>query len=179
MRAIAGDRGAVVLALIVCVSVLTTINAAIFTGARTNYALGRDFHFLRALGQWRESGSTPANALLLQGVITLILVGASALTPDGFNAMVAYTSPVFWTFFLLTGLTLFVFRFRNETAGTFKVPLYPVVPVAFVLTCAYMLYSSINYVRNPEYGPKFGLAVVAGLVIMFAGVPLYLFTKRK
>ena len=47
------------------------------------------------------------------------------------------------------------------------------------LTCAYMLYSSINYVRNPEYGPKFGLAVVAGLVIMAAGVPLYYLSKNK
>jgi APA family basic amino acid/polyamine antiporter len=179
MRAITGDRGAVLLALIVCISVLTTNNAAIFTGARTSYALGRDFHFLSALGRWRDAGSTPANALLLQGAITLVLVGASALTPDGFNAMVAYTSPVFWTFFLLTGLTLFVFRFRNESAGTFKVPLYPIVPAAFCLTCAYMLYSSINYVRNPEYGPKFGVAVLAGLVIMAAGVPLYYLAKNK
>jgi hypothetical protein len=54
-----------------------------------------------------------------------------------------------------------------------------VVPAAFVLTCAYMLYSSINYVRNPEYGPKFGMAVLAGLVIMAAGVPLYFLTKKK
>ena len=36
MRAVAGDKGALVLALVVCVSALTTMNAAIFTGARTN-----------------------------------------------------------------------------------------------------------------------------------------------
>jgi basic amino acid/polyamine antiporter, APA family len=179
MRAIAGDRGAVLLALLVCVSVLTTINAAIFTGARTSYALGRDFNFLRRLGQWREGGSTPANALLVQGAITLVLVGASALTPDGFQAMVAYTSPVFWTFFLLTGLTLFVFRMRDKDGATFRVPFYPVVPAAFVLTCAYMLYSSINYVRNPDYGPKFGMAVLAGLIVMAAGVPLYFWSKSR
>jgi len=41
------------------------------------------------LGTWRESGSTPANALVLQGVIALVLVGASSITPDGFTAMVA------------------------------------------------------------------------------------------
>jgi amino acid transporter len=179
MRALTGDKGAVLLALIVCVSVLTTINAAIFTGARTNYALGRDFHFLSGLGQWRESGSTPANALLLQGAIALLLVGASALTPDGFNAMVAYTSPVFWTFFLLTGMTLFIFRTSEEKKPLFAVPFYPIVPAAFVLTCAYMLYSSIDYVRNPEYGPKFGAAVLAGLVVMAAGVPLYYFSKNR
>src|SRR6185503_9677314 len=176
MRAIAGEKGAVLLALLVCVSVLTTMNAAIFTGARTTYALGRDFRFLAMLGNWRDSGSTPANALLLQGAITLVLVAASALTPDGFNAMVAYTSPVFWTFFLLTGLTLFVFRKREGAASAFRVPLYPVVPIAFCLACAYMLYSSINYVR---FAVQFGTPVLAGLAIMALGIPLYFVARNR
>lgn len=179
MRALAGDRAAILLALLVCVSVLTTMNAAIFTGARTNYALGRDFRLFARLGTWRERGSTPANALLIQGLITLLLVAASAATPDGFSAMVAYTSPVFWTFFLLTGLTLFIFRARGGDAPSFRVPLHPVVPAAFVLMCAYMLYSSVDYVRNPDYGPKFGFAVFAGLGVMALGIPLYFFAQRK
>jgi hypothetical protein len=54
-----------------------------------------------------------------------------------------------------------------------------VVPAAFVLMCAYMLYSSIDYVRNPDYGPKFGMAVAAGLIIMAAGVPLYWMSGRR
>ena len=47
-----------------------------------------------------EDGITrgAANALLVQGAITLALIAASSVTPDGFSAMVAYTSPVFWTF---------------------------------------------------------------------------------
>jgi len=179
MRVIAGEKGAVLLALIVCVSVLTTMNAAMFTGARTTYALGRDFALFARLGAWRDAGSTPANALLLQGAITLALVAAGAATPDGFNAMVAYTSPVFWTFFLLTGLTLFVFRKKQPGADGFRTPFYPLVPAAFCLTCVYMLYSSINYVRNPDYGPKFGMAVLAGLVVMAAGIPLYFASKRS
>ncbi len=178
MRAIAGEKAAGLLALLVCVSVVTTINAAIFTGARTTYAMGRDFRMFRLLGAWRDKGSTPANALVVQGLITLVLVGASAATPDGFNAMVAYTSPVFWTFFLLTGLTLFVFRRKGGEHPVFRVPLHPVVPAAFVLMCAYMLYSSIDYVRNPDYGPKFGFAVAAGLIVMAAGVPLYWLSRK-
>jgi amino acid transporter len=178
MRVIAGDKGAVALALIVCLSVVTTMNAAIFTGARTTYALGRDFPALRRLGAWREAGSTPANALLVQGAISLVLVAAGAATPDGFNAMVAYTAPVFWTFFLLTGLTIFVFR-REQPVAPFRVPLYPIVPIAFCAMCVYMLYSSIGYVRNPEYGPKFGAAVFAGLLVMAAGIPLYLLVRKK
>lgn len=179
MRLIAGDRGAVLVALIVCVSALTTMNAAIFTGARTNWALGRDYAMFRGLGNWRESGSTPANALLLQGAITLVLVAAGSTTPDGFGAMVAYTAPVFWTFFLLTGVTLFVFRRRRGETPAFRTPLFPLVPLAFLAMCAYMLWSSIDYIRNPVYGPKFGDMVLAGLAVMAVGIPLYFLARRK
>jgi basic amino acid/polyamine antiporter, APA family len=174
-RLVLGDKGAVLIALIVCLAALTTMNAAIFTGARTTYALGRDFAFFGKLGAWREAGSTPANALLVQGAITLVLIVASAVTPDGFSAMVAYTSPVFWTFFLLTAITLFVFRKGNPQAP-FRVPLYPVIPIAFCIACVYMLYSSINYVR---FAVEFGVAVFAGLAIMALGIPLYFIARRK
>jgi len=179
MRVIAGEKGAVVVSLVVCVSALTTMNAAIFTGARTNWALGRDFALFARLGSWREAGSTPANALLVQGAITLALIVAGSFTPDGFSAMVAYTAPVFWTFFLLTGITLFVFQARGGEAPTFRVPFSPLLALAFLGMCAYMLWSSIDYIRNPHFGPKFGAAVLVGLLVMAAGIPLYFLAGRK
>ena len=97
--------------------------------------------------------------------------------------MVAYTAPVFWTFFLLTGATLLVFRARDARAPAdapgFRVPLYPLVPAAFIGSCALMLWSSIDYIRNPVYGPKFGLMALAGMAVMAAGVPLYLFARKR
>jgi len=179
VRQVAGDPGAAVVALIVCVSALTTMNAAIFTGARTNWALGRDYGALAALGAWRAAGSTPANSLLVQGAIALALIAAGAATRDGFGAMVAYTAPVFWTFFLLTGVTLFVFRARGGEPPAFRVPLYPAVPIAFLAMCAYMLWSAIDYIRNPVYGPKFGVMVLAGIAVMALGVPLYFLVRRR
>jgi amino acid transporter len=180
MRLAVGDSGAVALSLIVCVSALTTINAAVFTGARTNFAMGRDYPLFAALGNWRESGSTPANSLVLQGAITLVLIAAVAATnKDGFDAMVAYTAPVFWTFFLLTGIVLFVFRARERIVVNFKVPLYPVVPAIFCAMCGFMLWKAVSYILNPQYGPKFGNLVLAGIIVMLAGIPLYWFAKRK
>ena len=41
-----------------------------------------------------------------------------------------------------------------------------------------MLYSAIDYVRNPDYGPKFGDMVLGGLVVMLAGIPLYFLARR-
>ena len=179
MRLVAGDKGAVVLAFIVCVSALTTINAAVFTGARTNFAMGRDYPLFARLGNWRESGSTPANALLLQGAISLVLIVAAAMTAkDGFDAMVAYTAPVFWTFFLLTGVTLFILRFTGQTQSEFKVPLYPVIPLIFCTMCGFMLWKALAYIFNPQYGPKFGNLVLAGLLVMLAGIPLYWFARK-
>ncbi|OGA77730.1 MAG: hypothetical protein A3G81_29545 [Betaproteobacteria bacterium RIFCSPLOWO2_12_FULL_65_14] len=176
MRVVVGEKAVVLLSLIVCLASLTTMNAAIFTGARTTYAMGQDFRFFARFGAWREAGSTPANALLLQGAICLLLVAASSVTPDGFTAMVAYTSPVFWTFFLLTAVTLFIFRTRTGERPAFRVPLYPVIPLAFLAACLYMLYSSINYVR---FAVEFGVPVLAGLAIMAAGIPLYFFVRGK
>jgi basic amino acid/polyamine antiporter, APA family len=179
MRAFGGDKSAMLVAIVVCVSALTTMNAAIFTGARTNWALGQDFRLFARLGNWRESGSTPANALLLQLAIMLILIWAGSTTRDGFEAMVAYGLPVFWAFLLLTGITLFVFRARGGDAPLFRAPLYPVIPLAFLAMCVFMLWSSFDYVANSPYGPKFGVLVGAGLVVMALGVPLYFLARRK
>jgi amino acid transporter len=179
MRAFAGERAATVVAIVVCVSALTTMNAAIFTGARTNWALGRDYRLFARLGDWRERGSTPANALMLQLAIMLVLIWAGSTTRDGFEAMVAYGLPVFWTFLLLTGITLFVFRARSEGSAEFRVPLYPAIPVLFLAMCGFMLWSSFDYVANSPYGPKFGMLVGAGLAVMAAGIPLYWLARRK
>ena len=181
MRLVAGDKGAVLLAFIVCISAATTIIAAVFTGARTNFAMGRDYPLFAKLGNWRESGSTPANALILQGAITLVLVvAAAAAAKDGFDAMVAYTAPVFWTFFLLTGITLFIFRYKdkNKAGSEFKTPFYPVIPLIFCTMCGFMLWKALAYIFNPAYGPKFGNLVLAGLLVMLAGIPLYRFARK-
>ena len=69
MKATLGDSGAAVLSLIVIAAALSTLNATVFTGARTNYAMGRDFRMFGALGVWRERSNTPVNALIVQGAL--------------------------------------------------------------------------------------------------------------
>ncbi len=96
-----------------------------------------------------------------------MLVVAGAFT-DQVKTMIEYTSPVFWFFFMMTGVGLFVLRARDPgTPRPFKVPLYPLTPVIFVLTCAYLLYSSLVYVKGGAWA---GVAVLAvGFVLLLVG----------
>ncbi|MFN0163561.1 MAG: APC family permease [Burkholderiales bacterium] len=166
-----GDWGSRLMSVIVMIATLTSINSTLIVGARSSYAAGRDWPALRFLGSWSAQGSTPRHALVVQAVLALALIGFGATQRDGFTTMVDYTSPVFWTFFLLTGLSVFVLRSRYpDVERPFRVPLYPVVPLLFCLACAYLLYSSLAYVKT---GALFGvgLLLVGGIVSLFLGKP--------
>jgi amino acid transporter len=141
----------------------------VFTGGRSSYAFGRDFRQFSFLGRWSAKTGTPVNGLLLQGAIALALVSLGVLTQQGFQAIVEYTAPVFWSFFLLTGISFFVLRRKDAAASRpFRVPLYPVPPILFCLMCAYLLYSSLAYT---------GRGALVGVVVLVVGVGLLLFVR--
>jgi basic amino acid/polyamine antiporter, APA family len=148
-----GATGRMVIAVLVAIAALTSINATMIVGARTNYAVGRDWPVLRKLGHWNGERGTPANAMHLQNTAAALLVLLGAWTGSGFRSMVEFTAPVFWLFFLLTGLALFLLRRREpEVDRPFRVPLYPILPVIFCVTCTYMLWSSLSYVSSQSLG---------------------------
>jgi len=171
-----GTAGALVLTCAVILAALSTANATIFTGARTNYALGQDFPLLGALGRWDARADTPRVALVVQGAIALALVVAGAFTLDGVKAMVNYVTPVFWFFMLAAALSLFVLRIRDrDRARPFRVPLYPVTPAIFVLTCGYMLHSGIDFARSTYAG----VPSLAGLAIVSLALPLLVWARLR
>lgn len=166
MRVTLGEPGVFLIGVIVVMATLTSINATIFTGARTNYALGRDFKLFAPLGKWNARTSAPVNALVVQGIVALGLIGLGALTRDGFQSMVDFTAPVFWFFFLAIGIALFVLRAREPGAARpFRVPLYPLTPIIFCGSCAYLLYSSIAYT---------GVGAMIGVAILLLGTLFFL-----
>ncbi|MBC7945854.1 MAG: amino acid permease [Burkholderiales bacterium] len=164
MQAAFGPLGAQLIGVIVGIATLTSINATMIVGARTNYALGRDWPQLSFMSRWQGTRNVPIVAFFVQGGIALALVGFGALQKDGFSSMVEFTAPVFWFFFLLTGLALLVLRFREPTiARPFKVPLYPILPIIFIATCGYLFYSSVTYAQSKQ-------AVSIALYVMLAGL---------
>jgi amino acid transporter len=167
-----GPWGERVLGVFVSISALTSINATMIVGARTNYALGRDWRALRFMGSWHANRGSPVAAYCVQSVLSLALVVFGIWQTDGFEVMVEFTAPVFWFFLLLVGLSLFVLRMKDPTTERpFKVPLYPFTPILFCLTCGYLTYSSITYAASKN-------AVHISLIVMAIGVMALFFTQR-
>jgi amino acid transporter len=170
MRAGMGATGAVLLSLFVCCAALSTVNASIFTGARVYHALGEDLA-VRSLSFWSGTGNNPRNAIYLQSAIALALIGFGATTKEGFEAMVAYTAPVFWFFLFLVGVSSMLLRQRDAgQTRPFRMPFYPVTPILFCLVCLYLLYSSIAYA---------GRGAIVGVFVLLLGIPLLLMARRK
>jgi len=173
-----GASGEKVISILVAISALTSINATMIVGARTGYAMGRDWRPLSRLGRWDGERGTPAVAMSIQCAAALLLVALGVAFGSGFKAMVEFTAPVFWLFFLLSGISLFVLRRREpDLPRPFRVPLYPLLPLLFCATCAWMLWSSLSYVYSQSLG---GLnAAWIGVAVLASGSLLLLFLDRQ
>lgn len=166
LRLVMGEPGAQIISVLIAVSALTSANATILLGARTIYAFGKDEPMFSFLGRWSTRHNGPTNALYAIGLISLALVALGAATRSGFATMVDYTAPVFWFFFVLTGLSLFVLRRKfPDRPRPFSVPLYPLTPILFVITCMYLLYSSVVYTGAGAW-VGIGVLAVGGVVLL-------------
>ncbi len=192
-RFVGGDRGAQAISVLVMISALGAINGLIFTGSRVYSTLGSDYSTFALLGRWSPRFGSPVWALLIQAAITLAMIGlvgtragrqaidqalsslglpgkSGEIFAEGFDTLVSGTAPVFWTFFLLSGLSLFALRQQDRGIDRpFSVPLYPLVPIIFCAYCFYMLYSAIDYAKS------FSLI---GVVPLLVGLPLYYLSRR-
>ena len=167
LRVAFGRTGETLVALMVAVAALTSINATMIVGARTNFAVGRDWAALHTLGRWEGQRGVPIAGLLAQSVFALVLVVFGTSLRGGFAAMVDYTAPVFWLFFFLCTIALIVLRAKEpDTPRPFKVPLYPLLPLLFAAVCLYMLWSSLVYVKTGALAGV-GVLLVGGLLMLW------------
>lgn len=171
LKATWGGAGEKLISIMIAVAALTSVNGSIIVGARSNYALGRDWPILGYLGRWDEASGSPRNAMVVQGVIALALVGLGAVQKAGFKGLVEYSLPVFWGFFLLTAIALFVLRFKAPNVPRpFRVPGYPVVPAIFVAMCGWLLWESLKHHRMHAL-VGVGVLAVGALVLLVARKP--------
>ncbi|MFG6467795.1 APC family permease [Roseateles sp. BYS87W] len=157
---VAFGRGAELLMVgVVTLTALSVMNALLIAGPRTTYAAARDLAAEWHLARWNHARGTPTGAVLATAGVALLLVAFGDLTRGGFSTMVDYLSPVYWFFMTLSALAVIVLRRREPHAlRPVRVPLYPALPLLFAASSAYVLWSSVVYVKA---GAVVGVAVLA------------------
>ena len=146
-----GDGGRRAISLLICLSCLGAINGTLFAGSRIYYAVGTQHRFFAWLGNWNAKLDSPARALSLQGTtafLWVVVFGMLAGGETGFDRLLAFTSPVFWTFAILVSLSVFVLRYREPAlTRPHKVVLFPMTPIIFFLSCVFMLHAAVTYAQ--------------------------------
>jgi amino acid transporter len=159
MRHAFGPVGEWLIVVVVAITTITVMNSTMIVGARTIFACAGDVARLDFLSRWSSERGVPAQALLAQGGVALLLVALGTATRGGFATIVDYMSPVYWFFLILSGFALIRLRRQEPDAPRpFRVPFYPWLPLLFCASSAYVFYSTVAYVK---VGAMVGVAILA------------------
>jgi len=168
MRAVLGPAGGKIIAAGIALSTFGFLNLVILVTPRVLQAMAADGVFFRRFAVLHPAYQTPTAAIVALAAFAVLLT----LTGT-FGQLVDYVTFGDWIFFGLTAACVFVYRFREQGAGSrehFRVPGYPVTVIIFVLVAAYVVFSSI--VSNPR-----NAAIGAGLIGL--GIPAFLYWRSR
>ncbi len=148
----------------ILVSIFSAAHSIVLTAPRVFYAMAKDGVFFRQLANVHPRFGTPAFAILAAGIWTAVLTLSGT-----FEQLLTYVVFVGWAFYALAAASIFVYRRRQMSPMTYRVPGYPWTPAAFITIVVLVVINTILH-------QPFRAAV--GVMIVLSGVPAY-FAWRK
>ncbi|HET6575675.1 MAG TPA: amino acid permease [Fimbriiglobus sp.] len=175
VEAMFGRDAANVVAVALGCSLVASFSAYTLVGPRVAYAMAKDRVFPGYAARVHPTRQTPVWATWTQVAIAIGLIWSGT-----FQELLDYTSVGLAVVTGLTVAAIFPIRRRRDLPHPYKMPLYPLPPVLFLLLVAWtvslMLYSELvkdGQLQKP--GP-----VTYSLLTLLAGIPLaYLITPRE
>ncbi len=165
-----GTNGAYVIATVICLALLASVNSMMMTGPRVTHTVGHDFPDLKVFSLTTKTG-TPVVATIFQMIVAVTLILTST-----FETVLTYIGFTLSIFTTLTVIGVFILRRRAKTTDTelqnkhYTTWGYPVTPIIFLLVEFWM----ITYVIIDR--PK---QSILGLVTILTGLIIYYFLKKK
>src|SRR3984893_7155702 len=165
MRAALGDRGARWIAVGIAISTLGFLSQGILTAPRVYYAMARDGLFFSSVGRLSPRTGAPVVAIVVQGLAATVIALSGR-----YEQILNYVVSIDFISVGMTAASLFVFRRRGVSEGTYLVPGHPYTTGLFVLACLGIVGSTISsYPANSAFG----------VFILLAGIPVYLYWSHK
>ncbi|SKB92272.1 APC family permease [Daejeonella lutea] len=165
-RVISGSGGAILLSALIVLATFTCTNSTILMSSRMVYAIGRDKLFFKKAGEVHPKYHSPSHALWWQCGWSIILVWSGSF--DQLTDLLIFASFIFYG---ATALGVIVMRYKFPKADRpYKVIAYPLLPVIFTLFC--MTLVVVTVIQNP-------VQALVGLILIFSGVPVYLYFSSR
>ena len=162
-----GAAGAMIVSAGMALSMFVGLNGTTMSGGRVPFAVARDGYFFRALAEVHPRFLTPANALVVQAVLSCILL----LLVARFQQLFSIAIFAEWLFYMIAASTIFIFRRRMPDAPrAYRTWGYPVVPAIFIAAAAFLLYST--FAENLKRS-------LMGSAVILAGIPVFLYFQRS
>ncbi len=179
MGAVSGRAGMAIVAALIMLCTFDTVNSSILTNARVYFAMAREGLFFERAGRVSPRYGTPAWSLGMQCFWALVL-----LLTGSFDLITSMYVFVNWLFYLLIPIAVFMLRARDgrssRTAPTFRVPLYPWMPLGFVaFTLAYTIGTLASDFEGYRAGTQPMIKSLVGLLMVLAGTPLLIWLQGR
>ena len=163
--------GARVVAFAVALSAFGVLNAQLLSGPRLLFGMARDGRFFAPFGLAHKKFHTPIGAIALIAGLGLVLLWLARA--DGVDKLLTGLVLIDAVFMGLTGLAVIVLRKRKpEAERAVRVPLYPVVPILFVIGIAAVIAGTFM-------DPEARKAAIIGLAWIAAAAACYFAFFRK
>lgn len=171
-----GAIGGSAIALMVMLSTLGTTNGNILAVARVTFAMHEESTWFTRAGKVQPTFKTPGNALILNGVWTIILIITGSF--DMLTDMLIFVT---WFFYGMSALGVFILRKKMpHLPRAYKVWGYPFVPLFFVaFTGFFLLFTLYKDVVNYQSGTAPIINSLLGTLISCIGIPVYYLSRKK
>jgi APA family basic amino acid/polyamine antiporter len=146
-------------------SAIGAMNGSILTSARVPWAMAKDRVFPTWLAAVNPSTHVPVRALVIQGLTAVVL--AASGTFDQLTDYVVFSS---WIWYAVAAYGIFRLRRIDSNFQGYKIKLYPIVPILFILSSLWLMTQAI--MSNPS-------ACMVGAAIILSGLPFYYFTAQR
>lgn len=158
-----GAFGVWIIAVIILLSALGSLNGNIITYSRMYYKMGTDGLFFPRTGIVHAKTGTPRTALLYGMGMSCILVFVGSF--DVLTDMIVFAGFLFYAL-----MAAGVFLHRKKIAMDFRYTGYPVVPLVFILFSLFLVGYSI--VEKPY-------EAMLGLLLISTAFPVYIILKKR
>jgi basic amino acid/polyamine antiporter, APA family len=163
---ILGPAGGTLVAVIILLSIIGTLNGCFLTSPRVYFAQAHDGLFFAKFASVHPRFRTPAFSIVAQAVWSIVL-----LLSGTYETLADYAMFALWIFYGLMVLGVIVLRrTQPDLPRPYRMWGYPLTPLLFLAVTVYFVGNTLWTRPGPS---------LAGLGLIATGVPVYFWWRKK